>query len=91
MIAGRYPAYGHQMIHDMIRNESLEAINHICTLRIYNQEQLSLRLRKKRKKLRHLRVALEVPEKPEEVWSMDLIFDWLGNNKKLKVLTSLKH
>jgi putative transposase len=90
-LAARNPAYGHQMIHDMIVLEWPSPVNHKRTLRIYNEEKLNLRLRKKRKKLRHLRVALEIPKKPDEVWSMDFIFDWLGNNKRLKVLTMVDH
>lgn len=90
-LAARYPVYGCQMIHDMIRNESLEPINHKRSERIYHEEKLSLRLRRKNKKFRHLRVALEVSKIKDEVWSMDFIFDWLGTNQKLKVLTMLDH
>lgn len=90
-LAGQYPVYGHQMIHDMIRNESEEPINHKRTERIYHEEKLSLRLRRKNKRLRHQRAALEIPSKKDEVWSMDFIHDWLGTNQKLKVLTMLDH
>jgi len=90
-LAARHPVYGCQMIHDMIRSEWKEPINHKRTERIYHEEKLCLRLRRKNKRLRHLRVALEVPKTPDEVWSMDFIFDWLGTNQKLKVLTMLDH
>ena len=89
-IAARYP-YGHQMIHDMIRNEWPEPINRKRTERIYREEGLLLRLRRKKKRLRHLRVAHEVPKLPDEVWSMDFIFDRLSSGRQLKILTMVDH
>lgn len=89
-LAARYP-YGHQMIHDMIRNEWEEPVNHKRTERIYREEGLLLRLRRRKKKLRHLRVALEVPACPDEVWSMDFIFDRLASGRQLKILTMVDH
>lgn len=90
-IAAQNQAYGHGIIHDMLRLEFNEPINHKRTERIYHEEKLSLRLRKRRSRLRHLRVALEVPKVRDEVWSMDFIFDWLGTDRRLKVLTMLDH
>ena len=89
-LAARYP-YGHQMIHDMIRNEWEEPVNHKRTERIYREEGLLLKLRRRKKKLRHLRIALEVPAKPDEVWSMDFIFDRLASGRQLKILTMVDH
>src|SRR5690606_29480327 len=66
-------------------------VNHKRTERIYQQEGLSLRRRNKRKRLRHLRKALPVPTKRDDVWSMDFIHDWLGTNQRLKVLTMVDH
>lgn len=79
------------MIHDMIRNEWPESVNHKRTERIYREEGLLLKLRRKKKKLRHLRVALEVPNQPDEVWSMDFIFDRLASGRQLKILTMVDH
>lgn len=89
-LAARYP-YGHQMIHDMIRNEWGEPVNHKRTERIYKEEGLFLKLRRRKKKFRHLRVALEVPKRPDEVWSMDFIFDRLSSGRQLKILTMVDH
>lgn len=41
-LASQYPAYGHPMIHDMIRKEWPVPINHKRTERLYNLEELSL-------------------------------------------------
>ena len=89
-LAAQFP-YGHQMIHDMIRNEWPEPVNHKRTERIYHQEGLALRLRRKRNRLRHLRVALEAAKARDEVWSMDFIFDRLSSGRQIKVLTMLDY
>lgn len=87
-LAAKYPVYGHPMLYDMLRKEWPTPINHKRTERIYQQEQLSLKRRgNKRKRLRHLRVALPKAEHRDDVWSMDFIHDWLGTNQKLKCLT----
>lgn len=90
-LAAQYPFYGHPMIHDKILQEWKTPVNHKRTERIYKEEGLSLRLKKKRKKLRHLRIALPIPTGPDEVWSMDFIHDWLSDNRQLKVLTMVDH
>jgi putative transposase len=86
-LAAQYPVYGAPMLHDMIRKEWSEPINHKRTERLYKLENLSLRRRSRRKKLRHLRIALPRVTDRDEVWSMDFIFDWLATNQKLKCLT----
>lgn len=78
------------MIHDMIRNEWATPVNHKRTERIYREEELFLRRRKK-KRVRHLRVALPMPTQLDEVWSMDFIFDRLANGRQLKILTMIDH
>jgi putative transposase len=89
-LAAKYP-YGHQIIHDMIRLEWDAPVNHKRTERIYREENLLLKARRKKKKLKFIRQPIEVPKAPDEVWSMDFIFDRLGNGRQLKVLTMLDH
>ena len=79
-LAAQYPAYGHSMIHDMIRKEWPTPVNHKRTERIYHIEELSLRRRNKRGKLKHLRKALPKSVARDDVWSMDFIHDWLGTD-----------
>jgi len=89
-LASQYPAYGHPMLHDMIRKEWPTPINHKRTERLYHLDELSLRIRK-RGKLRHLRKALPKASLRDDVWSMDFIHDWLATNQRLKVLTIVDH
>lgn len=83
--------YGCQMIHDTIRNEWPKPVNHKRTERIYREEGLLLKKRKKNKKLRLVRQALPAPQAEDEVWAMDFIFDRLASGRQLKVLTMTDH
>lgn len=90
-LCARYPVYGHPKIYYLIRREWAEPINHKRTERIYREEKMSLRRKRGRKRLRHLRLALPQVEHRNDVWSMDFIFDRLSNGRRLKVLTIIDH
>lgn len=79
------------MIHDAIRSEWTEPVNHKRTERIYREENLFLKSRNKKKRLRVVLQPLPVPADLDDVWSMDFIFDRLANNRQLKVLTMIDH
>lgn len=89
-LAARYPRYGSPMLYDLLRNEG-RVINHKRVERLYRLENLTLRRKKSRRKLRHLRVALPVPARRDEVWSMDFIYDRLMTGQQLKCLTIVDH
>lgn len=89
-LAAQYPRYGSPMLYNLLRNEGI-MVNHKRVERLYGVEKLSLRRKRSRKKLRHLRVALPLPAKRDEVWSMDFIFDRLLTNRQLKCLTIVDH
>lgn len=61
-------------------------INHKRVERIYRQEGLSLRL-KKRKKSAYMRATIPAPSRRNERWSMDFITDALVNGRKIRSLT----
>lgn len=90
-LAAQHPAYGHPMLHYLVRRENEAPINKKRTERIYREEKLSLRIKKKRKKLRHLRLALPQAEEADSVWSMDFVHDRAANNQQLKFLTMVDH
>jgi len=62
-------------------------VNHKRVERIYRQERLSLRV-KKRKKLKALsRIALPRAVRPDQQWSMDFIHDRLWEGRKFRSLS----
>jgi putative transposase len=85
-LAAQNPRYGHPMIFDLLRQAGIR-VNHKRTERIYREEKLSLRLKHRKKRVRHLREAAPVPACPDEVWSLDFIHDQLVNRRWFKVLT----
>jgi len=84
VLAERYPRYGYPTLHDMLKTEGL-VINPKRTYRIYREEGLQVRT-KKRKKLNRPRIPMVVPDKVNERWSMDFVSDQLANGRRLRVL-----
>jgi putative transposase len=85
-IAGKYQRLGYRMLHAIYRNEEGGTMNHKKFYRIYHEQGLSLR-RRKRKKIFRERVPLGLPEKPCVSWSMDFVFDRTEDGRPLKILT----
>jgi len=85
-LADKHKRYGSPRIHALLRREGI-AINHKKTERIYREEGLPLR-RKRRKKLSNrARVILGSATRLNEVWSMDFVSDALACGRRFRVLT----
>ncbi len=69
-LAQRYPRYGYLLLHALLKAQGL-VINRKRTYRIYCEEGLQVRVRR-RKKLTRPRVALAVPQRANERWSEGL-------------------
>lgn len=69
----------------MLRREGL-LVNHKRTERIYREEGLSLRKRKRRKTAAMARVILPAPERPNERWSMDFVADSVVTGRRFRAL-----
>lgn len=83
-LASQHKALGCPMLHGMLRSEGL-VINPKRTYRIYTQENLQLRQRKK-KKLDRPRMPLVVPIAEDIRWSIDFVSDQLVNGRRFRVL-----
>lgn len=64
-----------------------QVINHKRVYRLYTEQQLRVKRRKKVNPPVTERAALLVPAGPNQVWSMDFVMDSLANGRKLKCLT----
>ena len=78
--------FGCPRLHVLLRREGL-VVNHKRTERLYRQEGLSLRIRKRRKRASELRVLMPQPERVNQRWSMDFMQDCLWNGRKFRALT----
>ena len=83
-LAVKHNALGCPMLHGMLRSEGL-VVNHKRTERIYLEEGLQLRKRRK-KKLDRPRMPMVVPTACDIRWSMDFVADQLSNGRRFRVL-----
>lgn len=74
------------MLHTLLRREGY-LINHKRTERLYREEGLSLRRKKRKKRISHLRVIMDRPQRVNQHWSMDFVSDSLYNGRRFRVLT----
>jgi putative transposase len=77
--------FGCHRLHVILKREGL-VINHKRTERIYREEGLSLRLKKRKKKVAMLRVKLPEPECINQRWSMDFVSDSLCTGRRFRAL-----
>lgn len=83
-LASQYKGLGCPMLHGMLKSEGL-VINLKHTNRLYSEERLQLRNRKK-KKLDRPRMPMVVPIGKDIRWSMDFVSDQLSNGRRFRVL-----
>ena len=62
-------------------------INHKRTERIYREEGLSLRRKRRRKGAAGIRLTMPTPQKPNERWSMDFVTDSIVTGRRFRALT----
>lgn len=77
---------GSPMLHTLLRREGF-LVNHKRTERLYREEGLSLRKKKRKKGSSHLRVVMDKPKRINQHWSMDFVSDSLYNGRRFRVLT----
>src|SRR5574340_512839 len=78
--------WGYQRLHVLLRREGWK-VNKKRTYRIYCEEGLSVRTKKRKKRGSHLRVVPAAPTQPNERWAMDFVHDQLMNGGRFRALT----
>jgi putative transposase len=84
-LAGERRRFGYRRLHVLVRREGW-AVNHKRTWRLYREAKLHVQRRRKRGSLVQERQPLHRPTVPDATWSMDFIFDRIGEAQALKVL-----
>ena len=77
--------FGCRRLHVLLQREGL-VLNHKRTERIYKEENLSLRIRKRKKMASHGRVEIQGAESVNELWAMDFLQDSLFDGRRVRVL-----
>lgn len=78
--------FGSPRLHVLLKREEL-VVNHKRTERIYREEGLALRKRKRRRKASVTQLKPDLPTRPNQKWSMDFVYDQLVNGRRLRCLT----
>jgi putative transposase len=82
-IAQARHCFGYRRIHALLRREG-ESANAKRVYRLYRQENLSVRRRRKRSPVAFAREPLSLPAAANQTWSMDFVWDAMSNGRKLK-------
>ena len=78
--------FGSPRLHILLKREGL-VINHKRTERLYHEEGLALRKKRRRKGAAGARVVLPMPQRINERWSMDFVTDSIVTGRRFRALT----
>lgn len=84
-LAGQRKRFGSPRLHIMLRRENL-VLNHKRTERIYREEGLALRRRRRRKGAAGIRMVIPAAERPNQKWSMDFVTDSVMTGRRFRAL-----
>jgi putative transposase len=77
--------WGCPMLYQVLRREGWW-VNHKRVERLYREEGLSLRRRRRRKRLSHLRLVRQAPVAANQAWALDFVHDRLMHGRGFRVL-----
>ena len=84
--AGERRRFGYRRLHVMLRREGW-TVNHKRVYRLYREEGLSVRKRKRKRVSRSERQPLLTPTGPNQLWCLDFVQDALSWGRKFRLLT----
>jgi putative transposase len=87
-LAAERRRWGYRRLHVLLCREGMQ-VNHKRVYRIYREEGLSVRRRKRKRAVSAARTPVLRPERAGEVWGLDFVSDALAWGRKLRMLTVL--
>jgi putative transposase len=84
-LAAQRRRFGSPRLHVLLKREGL-VINHKRTERIYKEEGLALRRKRRRKGTAGARAVIPSPERPNQKWSMDFVADSIVTGRRFRAL-----
>ena len=84
-LAGERKRFGSPRLHILLKREGL-VVNHKKRERIYREEGLVLRRKRRRKGAAGVRVIMNPPEQPNERWSRDFVTDSIVTGRRFRAL-----
>lgn len=82
-LSEKHPSYGFKKMFHSLRNRGFKW-NHKKVYRVYKKLGLNLMKKRRRRLVSRERQNLEVPERYNEVWSMDFMSDSLFNSRRFR-------
>jgi putative transposase len=83
-LSDRHRRFGHPRLHVLLRREGF-VINRKKSHRLYVEERLQVRKRKKRRRCTIMRKPLILPSRPAQHWSMDFMSDQLSSGRRIRL------
>lgn len=84
-LAGERLRFGYRRLHVLLRREGL-VINRKKTHRLYKEERLHLRPKKRRRQTSQTRLTPNLPVGPNQMWTMDFVHDNLACGRSFRTL-----
>jgi len=78
--------YGYRRLHVLLRREGW-TVNHKRVYRLYREEGLGIRIKRRRKRVSLPRVVPAPAQQPQERWSLDFLTDSLVDGRRFRLLT----
>jgi putative transposase len=86
-LAGRKPRWGYRQLTRVLRREPGPPLNYKRVQRLYQEEGLQVRRRRRKHRAKVPRTPLAVPTRANERWSMDFVRDTLGDGRAFRAFT----
>jgi len=84
-LAASRPRFGYRRLHMLLRREGWK-VNHMLIHRLYCEEGLQVRTRRRRKVAMQPRLSLDQASQVDERWSMDFMADSLATGRGFRTL-----
>ena len=84
-LAEQRKRFGSPRLHILLKREGL-VVNHKRTERLYREEGLMLRKKRRRKGAAGARVVIPFPQRTNERWSMDFVTDSIITGRRFRAL-----
>ncbi|MGH9651625.1 MAG: IS3 family transposase, partial [Terriglobales bacterium] len=89
-LAAERQRYGYRRLYILLRREDWRVngkrVNHKRVYRLYVEEKLGVRRRKRKRSAAGPRIPLPAPTAANQVWSLDFVSDALASGRKLRTL-----
>ena len=84
-LAATFPRYGYKLLHELLKREGL-VVNAKKTYRLYREEHLQVRRKRRKRFPARDRVPLPRLDGPNQRWSMDFMSDQLATGRRVRIL-----